>query len=182
MILAFYASNRKDGFIINGSIQFKSEFWGTSIGSILNGFAVIFILPYEEDYVITFPSAFVKGFFFGKLTMELVGNVFVSCQKTGYKAQIEFKAKPFFGGEYNVICGCIKNGQDEKLYQINGKWDTKIEITNLKTKENKILWEVNENTTKLRMNKEKPIWEEMKPFESVILIKLFKKIIFFFKG
>jgi len=62
-ISAFYASNRKEGFVINGSILFKSKFLGTSIASILDGYATVYITPFDEEYELTFPSVHAKGFF-----------------------------------------------------------------------------------------------------------------------
>lgn len=41
----------------------------------------------------TLPYAHCKGIVVGTLTMEMGGKVTVDCEKTGYRAEIEFKLK-----------------------------------------------------------------------------------------
>lgn len=126
-ISSFYATNRKEGFIVNGTMQPRSKFLGTSVASIMDGTAIVTILPFGEEYTITFPSVYGRGILFGTLLMELVGMVNIQCAQTGCKAEIDFKAKPFFGGEYNTINGKIRRNKDT-LYTIGGKWDGRTEI------------------------------------------------------
>lgn len=68
-------------------------------------------------------SCFGVGILIGTLTMELGGVVTINCEKTGYKAEIEFKLKPFWkkSGESNFVSGKIKMGK-ETLCRIEGKW------------------------------------------------------------
>lgn len=67
--------------------------------------------------------------------MELGDHSTVRCEKTGLVADIEFKTKGFIGGKYDVIHGIIKNeSSGEKLYELEGKWNEKMTIKNLKTK------------------------------------------------
>eukprot|EP01112_Ceratiomyxa_fruticulosa_P020050 TRINITY_DN6722_c0_g1_i1.p1 TRINITY_DN6722_c0_g1~~TRINITY_DN6722_c0_g1_i1.p1 ORF type:complete len:435 (-),score=84.60 TRINITY_DN6722_c0_g1_i1:200-1504(-) len=141
-ISALYVSNRKEGFIINGSIHPRSRFLGTSAASILEGEAVLTLLPFDnEQYIITFPSAYARGILFGTLLMEMCGVVTITCPKTGIKSEVDFKAKPFWGGEYNAIVGKIKNSRGDTLYNISGLWDEQITITNTKTKQSTVLWD-----------------------------------------
>jgi len=135
-----YFSNRREGFVINGSIHPRSKFLGTSVASIMEGTATITILPFSEEYTITFPSVYGRGILFGTLLMELVGVVNIQCPATGCKAEIDFKAKGFFGGEYNVISAKIKKNKDT-LYTLSGKWDERIDITNTKTKNTELFWD-----------------------------------------
>jgi hypothetical protein len=37
--------------------------------------------------------------------IELGGNVTITCPKTGYRAEIDFLTKPFYGGKKNKIAG-----------------------------------------------------------------------------
>lgn len=82
-------------------------------GSILNGFCTVYILPFNEEYEVTFPNVYAKGLLFGTLLMELGGSGFIFlkviiiliifykvsiiCKKTEYRAEIEFKQKPLIG-------------------------------------------------------------------------------------
>lgn len=105
-VSCMYFSNRKEGFVINGSMHPRSKFLGTSAASIMEGTAYLTILAHDEEYTITFPSvygrgmlllaflgSFPLGILFGTLLMELVGVVHIQCAKTGCKAEIDFKAK-----------------------------------------------------------------------------------------
>jgi len=153
-ISSFYVSNRKKGFVMNGSIHFRTKFMGTSVGSILDGSCTLYVLPYGEEYIITFPSAYAKGFLFGTLTMELAGIVGIHCKKSGYYSEIDFKSKPIFGGEYNVISGKVCF-QKEKLFSIQGKWDSKIELVDSKTLNCKTFWNPIESIQNIKEFKEK---------------------------
>jgi len=60
--------------------------------------------------------------------MELVGPVVITCEKNGFRAELEFKAKGFFGGEYNRIEGKVKDRKGKSLATISGKWDGQIDF------------------------------------------------------
>jgi len=149
-VSALYICNRKEGFVINGSIHPRSKFLGTSAVSIMEGEAVVTLLAFDEEYTITFPSAYARGILFGTLLMELCGSVTITCPKNNLKTEIEFKAKSFWGGEYNVISGKIKNtNKGDTLYSIAGKWDSIINITHSKSKQTSVLWEVPKGARRL---------------------------------
>lgn len=141
-------TNRKDGFCISGSILAKSKFYGNgqrfpshicrfslipivqlgnSISAILEGTAKLSLLARGEDYLITFPYAHCKGIFLGPLAFELGGKVMITCAKTGYKTELEFKLKPFFGSDdqCNLVVGKLRLGS-ETLGTIEGHWDSEI--------------------------------------------------------
>jgi oxysterol-binding protein-related protein 8 len=88
-------SNRQEGFCISASILAKSKFYGNSTSAILDGTAILSLLPRGEDYTLTIPYAHCKGILMGTLTMEYGGKVAIECEKTGYKTEIEFKLKVF---------------------------------------------------------------------------------------
>jgi hypothetical protein len=92
-VSAFYVTNRQDGFAISASILARSKFYGNSTSAILDGTAVLTLLPRGEDYTLTVPYAHCKGILMGTLTMELGGKVSIDCEKTGYFTEIEFKLK-----------------------------------------------------------------------------------------
>jgi hypothetical protein len=137
-ISSLYISNREAGFMINGSIFPRSKFLRFSVASFLDGTAILTLLESGEVYTITFPTVYGRGIIVGTLLMELCGNVTISCEQTQCKAEIEFKEKGFFTGEYNVISGKIKQKKDT-LYTITGKWDGKMDIT--KNKKTEVLWD-----------------------------------------
>lgn len=112
-ISALYVTNRKDGFTLSATILAKSKFYGkstkesycialyvtlpykigNSLSALLDGSARLTLLPRGEDYIITMPYAHCKGILLGTLTMEMGGEVYLKCEKTGYRADLEFKLK-----------------------------------------------------------------------------------------
>lgn len=132
-VSAFYVSNRKDGFCVSGSILAKSKFYGNSLSAILDGEARLTFLNRGEDYVMNMPYAHCKGILYGTMTLELGGQITITCEKTGYSAQLEFKLKPFLGSSdcVNQISGKIKLGK-EVLATLEGHWDSEIFINDKK--------------------------------------------------
>lgn len=90
---AFYVTNRQGGFAISASILAKSKFYGNSTSAVLDGVAILTLLPRGEDYTLTIPYAHCKGILMGTLSMELGGSVYIDCEKTGYRTELEFKLK-----------------------------------------------------------------------------------------
>ncbi|XP_074660916.1 oxysterol-binding protein-related protein 8-like isoform X3 [Tubulanus polymorphus] len=140
-VSAFHITNRKDGYCVNGSILAKSKFYGNSLSAILDGAARLSFLKRGEDYLITMPYAHCKGILIGTLSMEYGGKIFIDCEKTGYKAELEFKLKPFLGaGEHaNKISGKIKLGS-ETLATLDGHWDAEVFIKDKMTGESQLFW------------------------------------------
>eukprot|EP01120_Amphizonella_sp_Union-15-10_P015782 TRINITY_DN8182_c0_g1_i1.p1 TRINITY_DN8182_c0_g1~~TRINITY_DN8182_c0_g1_i1.p1 ORF type:complete len:404 (-),score=74.75 TRINITY_DN8182_c0_g1_i1:52-1263(-) len=138
-ISSLYVSNRKHGLVINGTIKPRSKFLGNSAAAIIDGSASLFLLEHDEVYQVTFPDAYARGILFGELRMELVGNVEIHCAKTGLTAQLEFKAKPWFGGDYNVVAGRIHKNENV-FYTLSGKWDTELTITDEKKQTKQVFW------------------------------------------
>uniref|UniRef100_UPI00358DF730 oxysterol-binding protein-related protein 8-like isoform X3 n=1 Tax=Myxine glutinosa TaxID=7769 RepID=UPI00358DF730 len=128
-VSAFYISNRKDGFCISGSILAKSKFYGNSLSAILDGEGTLTFLNRGEDYIMTMPYAHCKGILLGTMTLEFGGKVMIECEKTGYKAEVEFKLKPFLGSSdtLNMITGKIKLGK-QTLCTLEGHWDQEVFI------------------------------------------------------
>ncbi|XP_055542873.1 oxysterol-binding protein-related protein 8 isoform X5 [Wyeomyia smithii] len=140
-ISVFYVTNRQDGFSISCSILAKSKFYGNSTSAILEGVATLTLLPRGECYTLTVPYAHCKGILMGTLSMELGGKISIECENTGYKTELEFKLKPFLGGnEYtNLVTGKLKLGK-ETLATINGHWDGEIRMKDSRTNEETMLF------------------------------------------
>ena len=51
----------------------------------------------------------------------------IECEKTRYRAELEFKLKPFFGGAEasNAVVGKVKLGT-KTIASLEGKWDGEI--------------------------------------------------------
>ncbi|XP_030756214.1 oxysterol-binding protein-related protein 8 [Sitophilus oryzae] len=153
-VSAFYVTNRQDGFAISASILARSKFYGNSTSAILDGTAVLTLLPRGEDYKLTVPYAHCKGILMGTLTMELGGKVSIDCEKTGYYTEIEFKLKPFLGGseQTNCIVGRLKLGK-ETLASIEGYWDGTINLKDKRTGEIQTLFASTATVRKQRLTR-----------------------------
>ncbi|KYN02188.1 Oxysterol-binding protein-related protein 8 [Cyphomyrmex costatus] len=153
-ISGFYVTNRQDGFTISATIIAKSKFYGNSTTAILDGIAVLTMLPRGEDYTMTIPYAHCKGILMGTLSMELGGKVTIICEKTGYHTELEFKLKPFLGGAelLNQVVGRIRLGK-ETLATIMGYWDGLILITDKRTGQENIFFNPTPEVRNKRLKK-----------------------------
>ncbi|EGI65198.1 Oxysterol-binding protein-related protein 5 [Acromyrmex echinatior] len=153
-ISGFYVTNRQDGFTISATIIAKSKFYGNSTSAVLDGIAILTMLPRGEDYTMTIPYAHCKGILMGTLSMELGGKVNIICEKTGYHTELEFKLKPFLGGAelMNQVVGRIRLGK-ETLATIMGYWDGLILITDKRTGQENIFFNPTPEIRKKRLKK-----------------------------
>ncbi|CAF5196394.1 unnamed protein product, partial [Rotaria magnacalcarata] len=125
-----------------------------SLSAILDGTARLTLLNRGEDYIITMPYANCKGILIGKLTMELGGKVTIVCEKTRYSADIEFKLKPFIGGQEltNHIEGKIRLEKDV-LYTFSGHWDDEIILVDKATNARSLFWKVSQPIVNSRLKR-----------------------------
>lgn len=172
-VSAFYVTNRHDGFCLSASIMAKSKFYGNSTSAILDGVALLTLLPRGEDYTITIPYAHCKGILMGTLTMEYGGKVTLDCEKTGYRTEIEFKLKPFLGGAEltNAISGRLKLGK-ETLATLEGYWDSSVYIKDRRTGEEHLLWKPTPEIRAQRLKRYTVPIEHQEDFESESLWQL----------
>lgn len=89
---------------------------------------------------------------FGGLTFELGGKVEIKCERTNYSCELDFKLKPFLGGEMNLVYGKIRLG-NETLATIDGHWDKLIKIKEKRTGKQSVLWEASQSTFSQRLRR-----------------------------
>ncbi|XP_017341249.1 oxysterol-binding protein-related protein 5 isoform X1 [Ictalurus punctatus] len=166
-ISAFYVSNKKDGFIISGSILAKSKFYGNSLSAILDGKARLLFLTRDEEYVITMPYAHCKGILYGTMSLELGGKITIECEKTNYSSELEFKLKPFLGSSCNVnqVYGKIRLGEDV-LATVEGHWDGEVLLCEKKTGLQEVLWNPTPDIRSQRLKRRVVKFDQQGPFES----------------
>ncbi|XP_043495977.1 oxysterol-binding protein-related protein 8 isoform X1 [Polistes fuscatus] len=166
-ISGFYVTNRQDGFTISATIIAKSKFYGNSTSAILDGVAILTMLPRGEDYTMTIPYAHCKGILVGTLSMELGGKIDIECEKTRYHTELEFKLKPFLGGseQMNQVVGRIRLGK-ETLATISGYWDGQIMITDKRTGQESVFFNPTTEVRKKRLKKYTVPLEYQGPWES----------------
>lgn len=60
--------------------------------------------------------------------IELGGSVQITCPQTGYRADIEFLTKPFYGGRRNRITAEVYAPNEKKSFlSVNGEWSAAME-------------------------------------------------------
>ncbi|CAH8670684.1 unnamed protein product [Schistosoma rodhaini] len=125
-ISAFYAEHVNNQIAVDGHLWTKSKFLGLSIAVEMVGSAVISLLNHDEEYVVTFPCGYGRNI----LTVpwiELGGKTSITCLKTGYLANIEFRTKPFYGGKRDTLRAEVFGPNDKKPFLIvEGEWNDKM--------------------------------------------------------
>ncbi|KAI5367495.1 Putative oxysterol-binding protein [Septoria linicola] len=119
---------------IDGTLKPRSKFLGNSVGSFMEGIAVMRFLNRDERYFITQPNMYARGILFGKMKYELGDHAIVKSPEMDLEADIEFKVKGWVGGGYNAILGYIKKSSTGKnLFELSGHWNEKMYIKDLAT-------------------------------------------------
>lgn len=122
-ISAFYAEHYNKKISFTAYVWTKSKFLGLSIGVHNIGCGIINVIDYDEQYVVTFPNGYGRSI----LTVpwiELGGTVNITCEKTGYRATIEFLTKPFYGGKKHRVNGEVYAPNEKKSFlSLTGEWN-----------------------------------------------------------
>ncbi|KYG46822.1 hypothetical protein M433DRAFT_152905 [Acidomyces richmondensis BFW] len=127
---------------IDGTLKPRSKFLGNSVGSFMEGIAIMRFLNRGERYFVTQPNMYARGILFGKMKYELGDHAIVRCPETGFEVDIEFKVKGWMGGTYNAIGGFIKQSDSgRKLYELSGYWHGEMYIKDLTTGKTELLFD-----------------------------------------
>ncbi|XP_032232192.2 oxysterol-binding protein-related protein 9 [Nematostella vectensis] len=122
-ISAFYAENRAKSISFGAHIWTKSKFLGLSVGVENVGQGCVSVLPFDEEYIVTFPNGYGRSI----LTvpwMEIGGKVAITCAKTGYSATVQFHCKPFYGGKkHRISCEVMAPSEKKPFLTIQGEWN-----------------------------------------------------------
>ncbi|KAF2216735.1 hypothetical protein CERZMDRAFT_31906 [Cercospora zeae-maydis SCOH1-5] len=149
---------------IDGTLKPRSKFLGNSVGSFMEGIAVIRFLNRGERYFITQPNMYARGILFGKMKYELGDHAIVRSPELDMEADIEFKVKGWVGGGYNAIAGFIrKSSSGKNLFELSGHWNEKMYIKDLSTGKKSEFFDA--TTAKPSIPKARPL-EEQAPRES----------------
>ncbi|KAF2723527.1 Oxysterol-binding protein [Polychaeton citri CBS 116435] len=144
---------------IDGTLKPRSRFLGNSVGSFMEGIAVMRFLNRNERYFITQPNMYARGILFGKMKYELGDHAVVRCPESGLEADIEFKVKGWVSGSYNAIGGYIKDTKSGKnLFELSGYWHGEMFIKDLTTGKKEVLFDATH--AKESVPKSRPISEQ----------------------
>ncbi|XP_071795952.1 oxysterol-binding protein-related protein 11-like isoform X2 [Asterias amurensis] len=127
-VSAFYVECPNNKICMNTWIWTKSKFLGMSVGVNNAGEGTIHDMVHNEDYTMTFPSAYGRSI----LTvpwMELGGRCTIHCAQTGYQAAITFQTKPFYGGKVHRLNAEVKNPASTIICRVQGEWNGQLEFS-----------------------------------------------------
>uniref|UniRef100_A0A182PM29 Oxysterol-binding protein n=1 Tax=Anopheles epiroticus TaxID=199890 RepID=A0A182PM29_9DIPT len=160
-ISAFYAEHYNKKISFSAHVWTKSKFLGLSIGVHNIGQGTVTLCDLNEEYIVTFPNGYGRSI----LTIpwiELGGTVTISSPQTGYRADIDFITKPFYGGKKNRIQGEIYGPNDKKSFiSISGEWSGLMEYKyNDGSKPSKFETFVDVNSIPIYKKKVRPVSEQ----------------------
>lgn len=122
-VSGFYAEHVNKQIQFNAHIWTKSKFLGLSIGVHNLGQGCVRLLDREEEYIMNFPNGYGRSI----LTVpwvELGGECTITCEKTGYSANVTFHTKPFYGGKVHKITSEVFAPNAKKpVLSIEGEWN-----------------------------------------------------------
>jgi len=125
-ISAFYVECPDRRISFNGHIHTKSSFLGMSIAAHMLGEGRVRLQDSGEEYVVTFPSGYCRSI----LTtpwVELGGKCDIACPQTGYRAEVEFKCKQFWGTEQNMVVAQVYSQESKKaVVKVEGEWNGRL--------------------------------------------------------
>uniref|UniRef100_A0A182WKB7 Oxysterol-binding protein n=1 Tax=Anopheles minimus TaxID=112268 RepID=A0A182WKB7_9DIPT len=160
-ISAFYAEHYNKKISFSAHVWTKSKFLGLSIGVHNIGQGTVTLCDLNEEYIVTFPNGYGRSI----LTIpwiELGGTITITCPQTGYRADIDFITKPFYGGKKNRIQGEIYGPNDKKSFiSISGEWSGLMEYKfNDGSKPSKFETFVDVNSIPIFKKKVRPVAEQ----------------------
>lgn len=122
--------DEKHGINANGYARVEMTFNG-QVNIKQYGHVILHIDEYNEDYLIPFPYAQVKGLMSGTFYPELTGTYQI-VSTSGFVSEVEFSGKGLLGsGSKNHFQATIYRAEDSKktpIYSSDGSWIDKFSI------------------------------------------------------
>ncbi|CDF35893.1 unnamed protein product [Chondrus crispus] len=144
-ITALHLRNDTLGFRMNSFTAPEPRFWGNTLEVKLRGEIRIVLTKFDnEEYIITRPYVYMSGLFAGKQRLEFNGSSSFSCPKSGLGAEIHYKTRGPLAlrGDINGVTGRIfKLANNETLHTMDGHWDKKIMLMDVRTNTQKTLFD-----------------------------------------
>lgn len=143
-ITALHLRNETLGFYMNSHTAPEPRVWANSLVIKLPGEIRVYLETFDEEYIITRPDIYMTGFIFGRQRLEFNGMASFKCERSGYGAEIEYKARgPMaYRAEMNGISGRVfQLSSGNTLYTLDGHWDKIITLTNSLTGEQTVLFD-----------------------------------------
>jgi hypothetical protein len=134
-ISALEFRNRKHGIHYVSTGEFKAKFRGNYVDSCVEGLHILHLESIGESYQIVWPTLVARGIMWGNARIEHGSNLSITCDKTGYKAVINFDYSD------HKLLGHIFKGK-ERVIKIEGELTGTVHTKDERTKEKKIILDV----------------------------------------
>ncbi|KAJ2669030.1 Oxysterol-binding protein 4 [Coemansia spiralis] len=151
-VSALYFENAKAGIYGSGHFSQKSKFKGTSMKVVQEGRVTLRMKNTDEIYCLSLPNLNICSILSGKPFLEMSSTTFIRSSK-GYTAEFQWHTKPMWYGEYHKFDGKIfrdsadvyapNASSQDTIFTIKGKWVAESQITNVKTGEQEVFFDVN---------------------------------------
>ena len=92
-IMAEYYENKKTGIYHMGHYELKASFAGTVVKARVVAVNTTTLVAHDEEYVCTYPTFVIRGFFVAAPFFDQVGQATITCAKTNLQAIIDYKDK-----------------------------------------------------------------------------------------
>lgn len=144
-VTALHLRNDTLGFRMNSYTAPEPKFWGNSLEVKLTGEIRIVLTNFDdEEYIITRPFIHMTGFLAGKQRLEFNGLSSFICTKSGLGAEVEYKSRGSLTirGDMHSVNGRIYElSTNQTLYTMDGHWDKKVMLTDVRTNQQKTLFD-----------------------------------------
>ena len=175
-ISAIYAENNAAQLRMNGTIWTKSGVQMTWAPPFLGGVNVenigesrLELLQYGEVYVMTYPGAVTHGVLGSNLVLNIEGTATVTCQQTGWSAELMFSGK-------NNIEGKIYSGEKE-ISTVFGEWSGLVKIKSDDIVDDRVFLDMRDWTQPSEEKLVKPVseqnWNESRRLWRKVILCLF---------
>ncbi|KAH7104257.1 Oxysterol-binding protein [Auriculariales sp. MPI-PUGE-AT-0066] len=126
-ISAYFYISPANKILITGELRPKSKFLGNSVCTVMEGENRVTLLgrPEDGEYVLQMPNMYARGILWGRMVLELADQCTARNDKLGITCDMDFKAKGYFSGTYNVVQCKVKRGSTS-IGDISGKWSDSL--------------------------------------------------------
>eukprot|EP00732_Lithocolla_globosa_P001953 Lithocolla_globosa_v1_NODE_1128_length_2850_cov_5.969946.p1 type:complete len:595 gc:universal NODE_1128_length_2850_cov_5.969946:1848-64(-) len=127
-VCAWAYTNTQNSALFYGETRVQLSFTGTALSIRLRGPMIVKLPDHNEDYHIFLPLLFTRGLLLGKVFQDFAGESAIVCPQTGYKIELNYIQKPWFGGSYRQLVGKVLDPVNRVLAELKGRWSSKIFI------------------------------------------------------
>jgi oxysterol-binding protein-related protein 3/6/7 len=121
------------------------KFWGKSAELNTEGRARVVLHPQNEVYGYELASSFLRNVLAGEKYVEPVSTMTITCETTGVKAIVAFRAGGMFAGRSEEVSVQCFDGRGNVCQEgLAGKWTTGMGLTRSGADDSRNIWKVGE--------------------------------------